>query len=257
MANAPGRCSARFCKFRDPCQQLRRFIKRMSAQTRKISGKHSTDPNTINIPPSQSLERDEQPHKSKNATAIQSLSCEHRHIETVIKSLHDAVAALNARQRLNVQKLQTVVEFLRVYADQRHHQREEALLFPALVKRGVPAQGCPIGGLNNELEKGRALVFALDENITAYEQRPSGADSAVQKTLQAIIDLYRKHLWMEDAMVFPMAEKIITETENKELKEKFADLDRKIGPAVIVRLEQFAGSLSFQAGTADFGYGCS
>jgi len=58
----------------------------------------------INIPPSQSLERDEQPHKSKNATAIQSLSCEHRHIETVIKSLHDAVAALNARQRLNVQK---------------------------------------------------------------------------------------------------------------------------------------------------------
>mgnify|MGYP001550176516 FL=1 len=209
------------------------------------------------IQPSQRQEHDGQPHKAGDATAIQSLSCEHRHIETVIKSLQDAVAALDARQRLNVQKLRAVVEFLRVYADQRHHQREEGIFFALLVKRGVPPQGCPIGGLNNEHEKGRALVSVLGEGITAYEQKLSGAEHTVRQTLQEIIDLYRKHLWMEDAMVFPMAEKLITETDNKELKEKFADLDRKIGPDVIVRLEQFAGSLSFQAGTADFGYGCS
>jgi hemerythrin-like domain-containing protein len=190
-------------------------------------------------------------------TALKEMSAEHRIIETVIKSLQDATVALDQRRRLNIPKLRTVVEFLRVYADQRHHGREEALFFPILVKRGVPAQGCPIGGLNNEHEKGRALESVLDEGITSYEQKLSGADHAVRQTLQEIIDLYRKHLWMEDAMVFPMAEKLITETDNEELKEKFADLDRKIGPDVIGRLEQFAGSLSFQAGTADFGYGCS
>ena len=52
---------------------------------------------------------------------------------------------------------------------------------------------------------------------------------------------------MEDAMVFPMAEKLVTETDNQKLKEKFAALDRKIGADVVARLEQFAGSLSFQA----------
>lgn len=215
-----------------------------------------------NIPPSQRQEHDGQPHKAGDATAIQSLSCEHRHIETVIKSLQDAVAALDTRQRLNVRKLRAVVEFLRVYADQRHHQREEGIFFPLLVRRSVPPQGCPIGGLNNEHEKGRALVSVLDKGITAYEQKQSGADHAVRQTLQEIIDLYRKHLWMEDAMVFPMAEKFISKTDDKELKEKFADLDLKIGSDVIVRLEQFAGkqfagSLSFQAGIADFEYGCS
>ncbi|MDE3100432.1 MAG: hemerythrin domain-containing protein, partial [Verrucomicrobiota bacterium] len=85
-------------------------------------------------------------------TAINQMTAEHRHIETVIKSLQDAVTALGNWQRLNVEKLRNVVEFLRVYADRRHHQREEALFFPILIKRGVPPQGCPIGGLNHEHE---------------------------------------------------------------------------------------------------------
>lgn len=182
-------------------------------------------------------------------TAIHQMTAEHRYIETVIKSLQDAVTALGNGQRLNVEKLHNVVEFLRVYADQRHHQREEALFFPILIKRGVPPQGCPIGGLNNEHEKGRAFVSALDEQITLYEQHRTGAEQALQQTLQEIIKLYRHHLWMEDAMVFPMAEKLISEDDNRELMIKFADLDRAIGPEVVARLEQFANSLSLQAGT--------
>lgn len=179
------------------------------------------------------------------------MSAEHRHIEVVIKSLSDAVATLDTRQPLNAPKLRGVVEFLRVYTDQRHHQREEGIFFPLLVQRGVPPQGCPIGGLNNEHERGRAMVSALAEGITAYEQKRSGADRSLRQTLQEIVELYRKHLWMEDAMVFPMAEKLVTEADNQELKEKFAALDRKIGADVIARLEQFAGRLSFQLGIPD------
>jgi hemerythrin-like domain-containing protein len=183
-------------------------------------------------------------------TALKLMSAEHLNIEIVVKSLQDAVAALDQCQRLNVQKLRSVVDFLRVYADERHHQREEALFFPILVKRGVPAQGCPIAGLNHEHEKGRALVTSLGEEITFYEQRQLGADQALRQTLQGIMDLYRKHLWMEDVMVFPMAEKRITESDDKELKQKFADLDRKIGLEAIKRSENFARSLCLQTGTS-------
>lgn len=181
-------------------------------------------------------------------TALHQMTIEHRHIEAVVKSLRDAAAALDRRQRLNVQKLRIVVEFLQIYADQRHHQREETIFFPVLVKRGVPPQGCPIGGLNHEHEKGRTLVSALDEWITFYEQQRPGAEIELQRTLQAIADLYRKHLWMEDAMVFPMAKRLITAADNRELKKQFADLDRKIGLETIQRLEEFAGSFSMQTG---------
>ena len=129
----------------------------------------------------------------------------------------------------------------------------QTLFFPILVKRGVPPQGCPIGGLNHEHEKGRGLVWALEKQIALYAQQHPGSDQSLRQTLQEIVKLYHHHLWMENAMVFPVAEKLISDDDNRELMIKFGDLDRAIGPGVVARLEQFATSLSLQVGTAAAG----
>ncbi len=179
-----------------------------------------------------------------SATAIEQMSAEHRHIETVINALHAAATQLEKQKSPSVELLRKSVEFLRVYADERHHQREEAWFFPLLVQRGVPPQGCPIGGLNNDHAKGRAMLIALGGRINAYEHKPSGAGDALRQSLQEIVQLYRHHLWMEDAMVFPMAEKLVTGADNQALLDKFAALDHKLGTEVVARLEQFATQLA-------------
>ncbi|MCC7416992.1 MAG: hemerythrin domain-containing protein [Acidobacteria bacterium] len=173
------------------------------------------------------------------------MSAEHRMIEHVVNALSEAV---DQQRRLDVDTLHSVVEFLGTYADRRHHEREEALFFPLLVRRGVPPQGCPIGGLNNDHAKGRALVATLADQIPAYAQQHPDAERALRQTLGDIARLYRHHLWMEDAMVFPMAERLVSEDDHQELLAKFIDLDRVIGPAVVARLERFADTISFPAG---------
>ena len=178
------------------------------------------------------------------ARATQIMEAEHRNIETVVKALGDSALAIERGQRADVAMLATAVEFLRVYADKLHHGKEETLFFPMLVKRGVPSQGCPIGGLNHEHEKGRALVQALGEQTPAYAQGQPGAKEALLETLRGIRDLYQNHIWKEDAMVFPMADKVLTEADQKELSEKFAEVDRSISLEAVARLERFAKSLS-------------
>jgi len=178
--------------------------------------------------------------------AIADMSAEHQIIARVINSLPEAVASLAQGRRLDVQNLRGLVEFLREYADRRHHRREEGIFFPLLIQRGVPAEGCPIGGLNNEHAKGRALVSTLAEAITGYEQHRAGADAVLRQTLQDLVTLYHKHLWMEDAMVFPMAEKLVTADDEQALKKQFADLDRALGTATVARWERFAEGLSFR-----------
>jgi hemerythrin-like domain-containing protein len=135
-----------------------------------------------------------------------------------------------------------------------------------LVKRGVPPQGCPIGGLNHEHEKGRALVQALADQAPAYAQGKPGAKEALLETLRGIVDLYHNHIWKEDAMVFPMADKVLTPADQKELGEKFAEVDRAIGLDVVARLEQFARNLTVHtpptvaagaASSGGCGCGCS
>jgi hemerythrin-like domain-containing protein len=196
-------------------------------------------------------------------TPTQVMEAEHRLIETVVKALGRVAAAIEKGQRADVAMLATAVEFLRLYADKLHHGKEETLFFPMLAKRGVPPQGCPIGGLNHEHEKGRALVRALAEWAPAYGEGKPGARAALLETLRGILDLYQNHIWKEDAMVFPMADKVLTGADQTELTEKFAEVDRAIGSETIARLEQLARSLATSAapafqtgGTPTGGCGC-
>jgi len=180
-------------------------------------------------------------------TPTQIMEAEHRLIETVVKALGQLADAIEQGRRVEISLLEGAVEFLRVYADKLHHGKEESLLFPMLVRRGVPPGGCPIGGLNHEHEKGRSLVRALAEQAPAYGQDKPGAKDALVEALRGIRDLYQNHIWKEDAMVFPMADKVLSSADQKELGEKFAEVDRAIGHDVVARLEQFAGSLTSSA----------
>jgi hemerythrin-like domain-containing protein len=178
---------------------------------------------------------------------IQVMETEHRLIETVVKSLGGAAARLETKQPVDVSALEKAAEFLRVYADKLHHGKEEALFFPILIKRGVPPQGCPITGLNHEHEKGRALVRALAKQLLAYKQNQLSVSEVLLQTLRDLGDLYQNHIWKEDAMVFPMADKLLTEADRKELAEEFAKVDRAIGLETIARLESFARDVTLPA----------
>jgi hemerythrin-like domain-containing protein len=183
-------------------------------------------------------------------TPTQIMEAEHRLIETVVEALSGVAAAIELGQRPDFAMLATAVEFLRVYADQLHHGKEETLFFPLLVQRGVPPQGCPIGGLNHEHENGRALVQALAEQAPAYAQGKPGSKEGLLETLRGIQDLYQNHIWKEDAMVFPMADKVLTAADQTELSKAFAEVDRAIGSDTIARLEQFARSQAAGAAPA-------
>jgi hemerythrin-like domain-containing protein len=177
-------------------------------------------------------------------TPTQVMEAEHRLIETVVKALGGVAATLERGQPADAAMLATAVEFFRIYADKLHHGKEETLFFPLLVKRGVPPQGCPIGGLNHEHEKGRVLVRALADQAPAYAQGKPGGKEAMLETLHGLVDLYQNHIWKEDAMVFPMADKVLTAADQTELTEKFGAVDRAVGLDVVARLETFAKSVA-------------
>ena len=175
------------------------------------------------------------------------MEAEHRLIENVVKALGRAGVAVGQGRPVDASMLTAAGEFLRLYADKLHHGKEETFFFPALVKRGVPANGCPIEGLNHEHDKGRALVQALAEHTSAYERGQPAAPEALQQTLRGLMDLYLSHIWKEDAMVFPMANRILTADDQEELSAQFAVVDRAVGLDTIARLEGFARGLGSTA----------
>ncbi len=183
-------------------------------------------------------------------TPTQILEDEHRFIEKIVNAMPVLVKALEAGQKMDVEMLREIVEFMQTFADRCHHGKEENLLFPILGAKGVPLDGCPIGALTREHKQGRALVAELTTGIEAYAKGDPAASEALVKTLGGLINLYPNHIWKEDYLLFPMTNKVLSADEQQELLVKFAAVEAEVGQDVHARFEQLAQTLSALAQTA-------
>lgn len=173
------------------------------------------------------------------------LEAEHRIIALIVGEAPVLASRLEEGVPVDNGLMTGIVEFMRVYADQCHHGKEEELLFPVLAEKGVPMHGCPIGGLISEHIRGRALVKGLEEAASAIEinESDTAARERLIANLRGIADLYPGHIWREDYMLFPMTGKILSEEEQESLYEAFQQVDKRIGNQVIDRLVAFAKSI--------------
>lgn len=154
---------------------------------------------------------------------------EHRHILKVIDGLKRILKALNNGWIPDLPLLQDIVSFMREFADQCHHAKEEDLLFPALIQHGVPEGGCPIGGLLGEHVRGRSLVSRLAGAIETFDTDPDNAVAAMKESIDGILKLYPNHIWKEDEMVFPMVARLFNEDELVALKDGFVQVKKDKG----------------------------
>jgi hemerythrin-like domain-containing protein len=117
-----------------------------------------------------------------------------------------------------------VVAWLRVFADRNHHAKEEAALFPAMVKAGVPSAGGPIAVMLEEHVEGRRLVTVMDAN--------SGA--ARLEACRAYVALLRAHIEKENEIVFPLAAAVLDEQAVLGLRREFDAVEAEQGAAATV-----------------------
>ncbi len=168
---------------------------------------------------------------------------EHRTIQKVVVAMAVLAQTLEDGGQVDPAVLQDIVAFMRTFADQCHHGKEEAHLFPALEKRGVPAHGCPLAALRHEHEKGRASVAALAEAVRAYGGGDPQAREALLGSLGALVALYPDHIWKEDYLLFPMANKVLTPEDQADVRQKFEAVEDAVGRDVHHRFEQLANRL--------------
>lgn len=168
------------------------------------------------------------------------LEQEHQLIAKVVSATQVLAARIEAGQVVNKAILQEIVEFMRLFADQYHHGKEEKLLFPLLADNGVPIHGCPIGALTAEHVKGRAFVQGLADAISASSKNAAYARENIIENLRGIAGLYPEHIWKEDYLLFPMGKKILSTDQLNLLHGEFVKIDLEVDEEIRDRLEQFA-----------------
>lgn len=173
------------------------------------------------------------------------LSSEHRVIEIVLNSLERIAGEALKSGRLDREAAERAVDIIRNFADKCHHGKEEDLLFKALVAKGMPLEGGPVGQMLLEHEQGRAFVRGMSENISAASEGETAALHRFAENAGGYIQLLRAHILKEDRVLFPMADRLLDSDDQRTLSESFERVESEhMGEGTHARYIKLAAELA-------------
>jgi hemerythrin-like domain-containing protein len=159
------------------------------------------------------------------------LKAEHRAIERMLRVLGGVSERLESGDPVDAAHLAQIVEFIQVFADRCHHGKEEDLLFVAMAEAGIPTEGGPIGVMLREHVSGREYVGTMNHAAKQYVAGNAQAAEAFAAAARGYVELLRQHIAKEDNILYPMADRALSQAKQDELLEEFEVVEQeRIGP---------------------------
>ena len=158
-----------------------------------------------------------------NATEV--LRKEHKGILKMLDVTEEVARRLDAAQQVAPEKLASLLEFFRLFADRCHHGKEEDLLFPLLQEKGMSRTSGPLGVMLAEHDQGRSLVKQMAEASEAYKTGATEAGNRWAEAGRRYCALLRGHIDKENNVLFVMAERMLSPGEQGELAEDFEKIE--------------------------------
>lgn len=153
-----------------------------------------------------------------------------------IRIIHDEHAALAAMLRsigMMVERgpgnepesffdvLRAMLFYIDEFPERLHHPKESELLFPR-VARLAPETTEAIDRLENDHVKGESAVRELQHLLLAWELVGESRRVAFEKAAKQYLAFYLEHMRMEETVILPAAQKVLSDADWKELDAAFA-----------------------------------
>jgi hemerythrin-like domain-containing protein len=157
------------------------------------------------------------------------LMMEHRLIEKMFGLSRKEVLKMKNNKVVDPLLIDTIVDFVRIYADRTHHGKEENILFAKLKTKDLKEKdNTMMNGLINEHRYARSLVGDLFDAKNKYISGDKSGLPVIIEKLETLIDFYPEHIRKEDIEFFPNTELYFTKEELDAMLLDFWEFDRKM-----------------------------
>jgi len=144
---------------------------------------------------------------------------EHRIIEQVLNCLERMIERCTEQGRLEREPARDAIAFFRSFAECSHLAKEQTLLFPAMAELECP-RGCDSAELMaREDVDAHVHLRGMEEVI---EEASAGDTNALKRFVQhgqAYVDLLMTYIENEEDRLFPQADRVLDEGQQRVLKE--------------------------------------
>lgn len=151
----------------------------------------------------------------------------------IIHDEHAALAAMLQSLRMMVKRgpgkepenffsvLRAMLFYIDEFPERLHHTKETELLFPPVLKR-APHLREAIERLDKDHAHGESSVREIQHLLLGWELLGESRRDAFEQATNRYLDFYLEHMRMEETVILPEAEKVLTDADWQALDAAFA-----------------------------------
>jgi len=153
---------------------------------------------------------------------------DHEAIKVMLSIMSKIAEDIRTKNEFDAKDIEKMVEFLKTFADNCHHGKEEKALFPALIIAGVPNENGPIGVMLQEHNIGRNHIKEISSGLKNFKTGDTTSGELIASGMIAYVNLLHNHILKEENILFPMATKILSAEIQNEIINQFKDIEKEV-----------------------------
>ncbi|MCU0473543.1 MAG: hemerythrin domain-containing protein [Bacteroidales bacterium] len=161
-------------------------------------------------------------------TPTEDLINEHKAIKVMLSIMAKIAEDIKANKKFYIKDVEQIVDFLQTFADKCHHGKEETSLFPALVLAGIPKENGPIGVMLHEHTLGRGYIKEISNGLENCKIGNPCSSELIAANLTNYVNLLQNHIHKEENVLFPIANKALSEQKQKEIFKQFEKIEEEV-----------------------------
>lgn len=154
---------------------------------------------------------------------------EHRLIERMVSLMSKELQKILQISEVDLNFIDTAIDFIKTYADRCHHGKEEDILFRELDKKQLSAEHRrTMEELIKEHVFGRETTGKLLQAKQRYTQKDKIGLHEIALNMDILIQFYPKHIEKEDKHFFLPCMDYFTEKEKVAMLKEFWEFDKRL-----------------------------
>jgi hemerythrin-like domain-containing protein len=145
---------------------------------------------------------------------------EHRGFSQMLDVLDAIAGRLSRGAAVPLPMLIDVLDFFENFTD-RHHDKEEEMLFPLLAQHGIGPDQTVVSALMSQHEAGRMYGAKMRAELKRLQDGDPIAARALAEDARGYTELIREHIRIEDQYFYKLADEVLTYAEQAKIVVQF------------------------------------
>lgn len=168
-------------------------------------------------------------HKGNKMKPKDNLMHDHKIIEVMLGIMTKIGEGIRKHRDPELEEIEKIIEFLRVFADKLHHGKEETIYFPALFEAGMANENSPAAVMLFEHEVGRGYIKGMSSAVEELKGGNKAAVNLLVESIESYVELMENHILKENNILFSIGDKLLAPSKQEVLYKDCLLMDKRFG----------------------------